>query len=225
MAVAACEGLLWGAAIWIKPFVLVPALACWITWAWLARRGRSTRDLAVDAAGMLLGGLAAGALGIAWLMKTGAFPYFIETQLRWNPDYAAHVYGLKVRSAMIRDSIKGNLPWVLVHAAAAPAAFALLTGRGRVVQGAMPAGSIAGPLLGALYWGWLLQAALLQPRLHNYQVASMLLVAIPLGLTVGVRLIPRQNVRRAAVALAAMLVAFRHPLCLIDGRSGPRHAG
>ena len=212
-----CEGLLWGAAIWIKPFALVPAMGCWLTSVRLSRRMNvARRDLLLDAAGLFAGGTIAGVLGIAWLVRTGAFPYFVDTMFAWNRDYAAHVYGFKARRRMIVASVKYNMPWILVHAAAAPVAFAALLHRSRETRGRLSRAAVAGPLLGALYWGWLVQAALLQPRLHDYQVASMLLIAMPLGLAIGLRRIPHRRVRRVIIALAVAFVAFRHPVFRLD---------
>ena len=39
---ALAEGLCWGTACWIKPFVLVPAAACWLAAAVHARLSRSS---------------------------------------------------------------------------------------------------------------------------------------------------------------------------------------
>jgi len=103
---------------------------------------------------------------------------------------------------MLLLSSGAAMPWILVHVAAAPAAFVLLKGR-------------RGRLLGALYWSWLLQAALLQPRLHEYVVASMLLIAIPIGAALGIGALP-DRARPAAIAFALALMAFRHPLFRTD---------
>src|SRR5262249_54048729 len=52
------EGIVWGAACWVKPYVIVPAAAAWL---WSARdaiaRGgrRAWRSVAADALGVLLG--------------------------------------------------------------------------------------------------------------------------------------------------------------------------
>jgi hypothetical protein len=208
---SATEGLLWGAAVWIKPFALVPAAATWLA---SVRRARhlTRREHARDTIGVIAGGLAAAALGIAWLVRTGAWPGFLDTLLQWDPEYAAYVYELRTRRKMIVASSIANMPWVLVHLAAAPAAFMLIA---RGTPRRDRAAEIGGPLLGALYWGWLVQAAFLQPRLHDYVVASMLLIAVPVGVAFGVATLP-PRIRRAVAIVAIALVAFRHPLFRVD---------
>src|SRR5262245_20239518 len=202
-AVATVEGMLWAWAIWIKPFAIIPAVVCWL----VVMRAAVAADIptsvpAADAAGLFVGGAIVGAAGVGWLTHTGALPYFTDVMLRWTPDYASHAYGLTDRSRMLLLSSGAAMPWILVHVAAAPAAFVLLKGR-------------RGRLLGALYWSWLLQAALVQPRLHEYVVASMLLIAIPIGAALGIGALP-DRARPAAIAFALALMAFRHPLFRTD---------
>ena len=43
LGTAALEGLCWGAGVWIKPFVLAPALACWLIGLLQVRRARGGR--------------------------------------------------------------------------------------------------------------------------------------------------------------------------------------
>src|SRR5262249_1165299 len=85
------EGLCWGAAGWVKPFVAGPALACWAVGALPLRR-----DLWLtlpDAGCLLAGGLLAGGLGLAYLAASGAWPSFWDILLGWNRDYAAFASG------------------------------------------------------------------------------------------------------------------------------------
>ncbi|MBA4062286.1 MAG: hypothetical protein C0501_01005 [Isosphaera sp.] len=184
------EGLLWGAAVWVKPHVVVPAFAVWaVSAAVLARRvpGRRVR---ADLAGLLLGGLLAGAAGVGWLVGTGAWPYFLDVFLRWNPEYAAGiVWGAGGRFEWLFVAFR---PWGLVHAAALPlAVLGLWEGRAwsrrpgepRRVWGApwayAPAGTEAAAnaraLLAALYLGWLGQAVVLQKGFDYVQVPVLLL--------------------------------------------------
>src|SRR5206468_3945153 len=79
------EGLIWGAAVWLKPHVVVPAFALWVVSAILIARREPGRRVLRDLAGLLLGGTFAGALGVAWLIGTGAWPYFLDVFLNWNP--------------------------------------------------------------------------------------------------------------------------------------------
>lgn len=93
---ALVEGLVWGAAVWIKPHVFPVALAVWAaTQAELAASvavgNRARRSLA-DALGALAGGLLAGAAGIAWLRATGTWPYFVEVFTDWNSGYVGQTF-------------------------------------------------------------------------------------------------------------------------------------
>jgi hypothetical protein len=76
--VAAAEGLCWGAAFWIKPFVAIPALLCGLIGAVTVCRSRPSpgRLLALDIGGVLTGGLVAGSLGAGWLLMSGAWGPF-----------------------------------------------------------------------------------------------------------------------------------------------------
>jgi hypothetical protein len=211
---AACEGACWGAAVWIKPFVLVPAIVCWLVSARFASQAGARRiTIGLDAAGVVAGGALVGLLGILWLAHTAALSYFRDIVMNWNPEYAAHAYGLKRRVDMLLLSSRLNMPWILAHAAAAPAAFVLCArGSGRPAA----TSSLAGPLLGSFYWGWLLQAGVLQPRLHDYIVASMLLIAIPIAVVFGLGGLPSGLTRRVAIVVAVALIAFRHPVFRLD---------
>src|SRR5262245_3022312 len=75
------EGLAWGAAVWVKPHVLVPGLAVWVVSAILIARRESLRRVLLDLAGLLAGGVVAGTAGVAWLIGTGAWPYFLDVFL------------------------------------------------------------------------------------------------------------------------------------------------
>jgi len=83
------EGLLWGAAVWMKPHVALVALAVWLLTAWrlAAERPRPRRAVALDLLGNLLGGLAVGLAGLLWLVASGAWGDFCEVFLKWNPHY------------------------------------------------------------------------------------------------------------------------------------------
>ncbi len=85
---ATLEGLCWGAGVWIKPFIFAPALACWLVGLFQVRRARTGawRSLTADALGLLTGGVLAGALGLFWLWRSGAWPYFWDILLVWNRD-------------------------------------------------------------------------------------------------------------------------------------------
>ncbi|MCS6866291.1 MAG: hypothetical protein RMJ56_10735 [Gemmataceae bacterium] len=86
---AITEGLLWGAAVWLKPHVILMAAAVWLLsirylcgGGWSGRRG-----LIGDFLGNLVGGGVVGLAGIGWLVASGAGPAFVEVFTRWNPKY------------------------------------------------------------------------------------------------------------------------------------------
>jgi len=145
------EGCLWGAAVWFKPHVLIPAAAVWLA----CRRANRWRDLG----GVLLGGLLAGLLGTAWLVGSGAWPHFIDVFARWNTEYVRD--GIwQTLPFKLQHVVTCFLPWGLVHLAAVPSAAYALRHRSP---------------LAALYLGWLAQAILLQKPFDYVQVPVLLL--------------------------------------------------
>jgi hypothetical protein len=188
---ALAEGLCWGTACWIKPFVLVPAAACWLATT-LQDRGGPRRLLALDGTALLGGGLLAAAAGGAWLLASGAWPYFVDVFLNWNREYAAGGPGGRARTLLLLGVFR---PWGLVHLLAVPAAVGALRGRHA--------------LLAAFYLGWLLQAAYLQ-RGHEYVLAPTVLLALTL---IAARLVLRPPGRAGRLALlgVAAFLAMWHP--------------
>jgi hypothetical protein len=151
------EGAVWAAAFWIKPHIAVPALCGWLASAWLARAhpGR----LAIDAVAVLLGGLTVGALGVACLVGSGAWPDFVEIVLVWNREYVvsrptAHIPDYW---AYFFDRFR---PWIAVHLVAVPLAVGRLLTRNRADEGAE---DVRLRLAAAFYLGWLVQAGLQHP--------------------------------------------------------------
>jgi hypothetical protein len=164
------EGVLWGSAFWVKPFVAVPGLLCWL----LSARRAPWRRLILDGLGCLLGGLTAAAAGVAWLWASGAWPSFVDVVFIWNREYVA----ARVTSGgwlPFFGFVFRLFPWVLVHLAAVPLAL------GQVWQYLRHAArtTAAPALLAAFYLGWLLQALCLQHPFDYVHVPSILL-----GLTV-----------------------------------------
>ena len=169
LALSFAEGVLWGVAVWIKPFVMVPAIACWLA---SARGERATagavRRLAIDLAGLLAGGLLAGAVGVGWMVATGACPSFLEVMFQWNPEYFAYstVDGPWWHGP--RAMARRLFPWLFVHVLALPLALS------SVWRGA--AGRPPVPVLpSAMYLAWLAQAMLLQHLFDYVHVPPVLL--------------------------------------------------
>lgn len=139
------EGVLWGLAVWIKPHVLVPALAVWA----VSLRFQARRVAVRSTLGLLAGGLLVGAAGSLWLVATGAWAPMWDVLLHWNQEYYTWSWaelGLKVRLVSAYFA-----PFSLLHFAAVPLAVVAVCRRD-------PARAV----LGALYLGWLAQATVVQ---------------------------------------------------------------
>lgn len=78
------EGLVWGAGIWLKPYIVVPAALVWLV---SALRMGQPRSIARDVVGLLAGGLVAGGLGLAGLAASGAWAPFWDVVSNWAPYY------------------------------------------------------------------------------------------------------------------------------------------
>jgi hypothetical protein len=213
---AVTEGVLWGVAVWIKPFVLVPAAAASLVGVAATRRqlGASRRG-ATDFAGLLTGGLLAGGAGLAWLYASGAWPYFWDIMLHWNSGYYSRQ---SLARRLLFESVRARrfFPWSLVHV---PALFVAAVSILRVVRTStsksVSESSVAMALLAALYLGWEVQAVFLQFD-FDYIHSPALLLAVAL---VAGQAVPQLRPRVAWIALALFLAiaAVRHPL-LQSGR-------
>ncbi len=172
---AALEGLVWGAAVWIKPFVFAPGFACWMVGFLQVRQVRPGRGrlLAADAGGLLAGGLLAGALGLLWLWQSGSWPYFWDIFLGWNRDYAAFIN--HVRVPLWIEFLVQYLPWSIVPVAAAYLAVKAV--KREVVDSTPTAPRCA--LLAAFFLGWLFQALFLQLP-HDYPIVPALIPGVAL---------------------------------------------
>jgi hypothetical protein len=180
---ALLEGLCWGVGFWIKPFVAVPALACWLASAALLVRNGSPRagaSLMLDAAGLLGGGLVAGGLGMFWMWHSGAWPYFWDILTTINVNYHAvsRMAGTEYRFDFLLRRLP---PWGLVHLAAAPLAVVVFA---RLLAPVARAGTprsmpayASHLLLAAFYLGWLAQTTLLQMT-HDYVLVPAVLLAV-----------------------------------------------
>lgn len=84
-----CEGLLWGAGVWMKPHIALMALVVWLLTAWrlAGDRPRPWRAAGADLLGNLLGGLTVGLPGVAWMVAAGAWGPFLDVFTEWNPKY------------------------------------------------------------------------------------------------------------------------------------------
>lgn len=167
------EGLLWGMAFWIKPFVSVPALAALVVSAWITRNGRRT---AWNFGGVLTGGLFAGACGSAWLIKTGAWPHFWDMALNWNPAYF-EMGRDRWTFERYNSLFQRFMPWSLLHFIAIPVAVRNLCQLPRVQLAHQSRSAVC--VLSGVYLGWLLQAHTLQ-HLFDYAHVPGTLLALSL---------------------------------------------
>ncbi|MBN9120776.1 MAG: hypothetical protein J0I06_16775 [Planctomycetes bacterium] len=117
-----CEGLLWGAAVWMKPHIVLMALVVWLL---TARRlageyPRPWRAAGTDLLGNLLGGLAVGLPGVLWMIASDAWEPFVEVFTKWNPLYmklAQHEFHWRVE-----QELHWFPPWSLWLVVTAPLA-------------------------------------------------------------------------------------------------------
>ena len=100
---AAGEGLLWAAAVWIKPHLLLVSGGFWLLTApRLAGtqlpdpadfKRRWLRVLLVDLGGSVLAGGVVGAAGVAYLFASGTWEPFREVMTVWNVGYMDTTFG------------------------------------------------------------------------------------------------------------------------------------
>lgn len=169
------EGLAWGAGLWLKPYIVLVAIAVWLV---TLRGFRSVRSCLVDTALVLLGGLVAGAIGVAWLIQTEAWPYWIETVQQWNPRYLAagreHWVWPRFKSMAWRMQ-----PWFALHPVALPLAAFRLRQLWRSRREPIPALGSDLPqfALSAIYLATMAHVFLLQ-HLFDYVHAPAVILAI-----------------------------------------------
>lgn len=202
------EGCLWAAAFWIKPHIAIPGLACLIASAIVSTHWRR---VLVDWSGVLLGGIAIGAIGIGWLWQSGAWPYFLDTLVEWNPRYvsAGKEHWTKLRFLAMSFRM---FPWILLHFAALPIAIWLLV-RIRKPGDAdtNQTSNRARALLAAFYLGSLCHAFLLQ-HLFDYVHAPIVLLAIAVLAAALPPLIPSRKARYALTGFLFLAVIFSPPI-------------
>lgn len=149
------EGLVWGAGVWLKPHVVLPALVVWLcSLTSPVLRKKVWKDLG----GLLTGGLIVGVLGLSWLYLTQTLPWFLEMQLDWNREYLSQE-GLGSRYYVYLRMFSRFLPYILIHLVAIPTALMLLV---RQDPQRLPREVLRLRLLSSLYLAWVLQVVLLQ---------------------------------------------------------------
>ena len=202
------EGFVWGVAVWVKPHVLVPAVAVWVTSALILKRQK--RPVGRDLLALVAGGLLAGLPGVAWLVGTGAWPYFIDVFTNWNPDYVADgLATMPGRASLIFTCFR---PWSLLHFGAIPLAVAWLWSRRDAARA----------VLAALYLGFLFQGVVIQKGFDYVHVAETFLgmaVLASAGWCVGFAYLAWFVLVAALLALADAVPAVAPAVQALDPKS------
>jgi hypothetical protein len=184
------EGVLWGVGVWLKPHTCIPALVVVGVASIIVVRRSNWRTLVGDSIAVLGGGLLCGAAGVAWLVTTGAWPYFWDVMTRWVPGYLNYwQYDILFRFEYLFEVFG---PWSALHALALPIAvywlYRMTRGRSSsdassahlssarghltLAYGGEPIGKA---LLAAVYVGWVLQVVVLQKPLDYVHVPPVFL--------------------------------------------------
>lgn len=170
---AVLEGVLWGAAVWIKPHALLPAFATFtVSAGFRLRRGVCPPGtVALDLVCVIGGGLLAGLAGAAWLVRSGSWPYMWSVLLDWNREYDSGKDGLVWRAILLLVWFR---PWGWCQLVAVPWAIGVVV-RGVAHSAKNTADDAMLPC--AFYLGWILQAGFVQ-RAYGYVHASAMLLAL-----------------------------------------------
>jgi hypothetical protein len=204
---AILEGVLWGAAVWLKPHVVVPAV-CVVAATWFAVRGRVTLKRQVFAEFLVvIGGAIGGGAGVLWLVQYDAWRPLWIVLTEWNRDYVAasasrwswgRLWSVQERLA----------PWSLVHLFALPIAITTLVSALRDRSNR----EIQRLLAAAMYIGWIAQALLLQ-HLFDYVHAP----AMVLGVIVIASAVPASSIVWTPQKLAVTALLCLVPSIVVRG--------
>jgi hypothetical protein len=175
LVLAALEGCLWGLGIWIKPHVLVPALAVWLASAvWISgKEAGSLGRLSADTLGLVLGGTLVGTAGIGWMLLSGTWAPFWDVFLHWNPHYWALLKAELPSRYLV--TFFYFPPWSLLHLLALPLALVNLFEAHFWSFRTTPAICRTKTILAALYLGWMAQALYLQQPYEYIHVPEIIL--------------------------------------------------
>jgi hypothetical protein len=203
---AFAEGMLWAVALWIKPHVAVPVVTVWLASVRIAGLDiPSVRRVAFDGLVMVCGGLLVGALGVFWLVKTGAWPYLMEMETDWGREYFGFDVTFGRRWLFAAGMLVRMFPWMLIHVVAVPMALRRLWRNGNPSL----------TLMAALYLGWLAQVVLIQHLFDYVHTPPILLAfAVVFGEVMDA---PGPLPRRLFFAFLLVCVIFRVPV-LLNGR-------
>lgn len=177
---ALAEGLLWGIACLIKPFVLLPGGLCWLLclwWAWREPSATPRRPLARQGLFVLMGGSLVGLTWMGWLWIDGGWPFYLRKLADWGARYYSVATPLPQRFLPILSAFP---PWGIAHLVAVPTALWTIVRSSLRTDGFTAMNPE--PLLGGFYLGWLLQANFIQSQNHYHILPSTLLsIAVAAG--------------------------------------------
>lgn len=221
------EGVLWALGFWIKPHVALPAAVVWFVVA--ARFGgtsaRPRRRLAADLGGVVAAVLVVVALGVAWMVRTGAWEPYLDVNRSWNTGYLRVIFG--ELGGRIGYQIMYFPPWsVLFYPAAAVAVLNLIdarmwssTGTPGAVSRRLPRWLFAPPaddrerfaraVLAALYLGWSVSMMIFQRNFHYVHVPDTLMM------------IALFAANRWAVAFLAIVLQAAFTLYILENQADP----
>jgi hypothetical protein len=189
---AIIEGICWGVAFIVKPFVVVTVLACWLVaalrlgtaHACTRTQGQSSgwaKNLLRDTGWVILGGVIVGVLCVGWLWRTGNWPYFVEEGLgKWNRDYWQTTTPWRYR---IRPVFTVLWPWGLLHIVAIPLALASIVRAAASGVRKPFRFPLSDSLLSAFYLSWLFQANFLQRQLEYHLVPPVIMAIAVIAAT------------------------------------------
>lgn len=161
-------GLCWSVAAVFKPFVVVPAVGCWLG-AMATSPGPARSRWLARGAWALAGALVPVAVTASWLQFSDNWPDFLAGVAGdWNRDYYLTSAGWSER---VHNLVVVLWPWGLLQLVAVPAAVAGLVRHGRSWPLVACRPEVAG-----CYLGWFLQAHFIQ-RQTPYQVLPAVLLA------------------------------------------------
>jgi hypothetical protein len=167
---AVLEGLVWALAVFIKPFAVFAAGACWLMSVVIMSKTKvPIARIGQDLAGIVTGAGTVAAASILWLVLSGNWDGFMSAACSdWNRDYYATSPPLWWR---LRQVLRWFWPWSLIHVSALPIALAWIWRALRSPR----AENRARPLIAAVFVAWLLQATLLQKQLIYQMTPTVLL--------------------------------------------------
>lgn len=190
------EGVLWSLGFWIKPHVAVPAAVVWFAVAarFAGTSARPLRRLAADLGGVLAAVAVVVALGVAWMVHTGAWCWYVDVNRNWNTGYLSLIFselGFRLGYQAMYFP-----PWSTLFYAAAPlAVLNLIDARFWSRTPAADPGPVGRrfprwlyapaaddrtrflrAVLAALYLGWSLTAMAFQRHFHYAHVPDTLLM-------------------------------------------------